>query len=128
MTTQEIIYTKIDEAPALASYSLLPILRAFTKGSGFSLIDKDITLAGRIIANFPENLRPEQRIPDDLSELGVLAKEPSTNIIKLPNISASIPQLMDAINELQSKGYNIPDYPADPKSDEEKELHLLILI
>jgi len=123
MTTQEIIYTKIDEAPALASYSLLPILQGFTKGSGFSLVVKDISLAGRIIANFPENLTAEQQIPDYLSELGALAKEPSTNIIKLPNISASIPQLTDAIKELQSKGYNIPDYPAEPKTDVEKELH-----
>ncbi|HIQ37483.1 MAG TPA: NADP-dependent isocitrate dehydrogenase [Desulfocapsa sulfexigens] len=124
MATQEIIYTKIDEAPALASYSLLPILQGFTKGSGFSLVTKDISLAGRIIANFPENLTPEQQIPDDLSELGRLVKEPATNIIKLPNISASIPQLTDAIKELQSKGYAIPDYPAEPQSDEERELHL----
>ncbi len=124
MTTQEIIYTKIDEAPALASYSLLPILQAFTKGSGFSLVEKDISLAGRIIANFPENLTTEQQISDDLNELGALVKEPSTNIIKLPNISASIPQLMDAIKELQSKGYSIPDYPAEPQTEEEKELHI----
>ena len=123
MTTQKIIYTKIDEAPALASYSLLPILQGFTKGSGFSLVEKDISLAGRIIANFPENLTPEQQIPDDLSELGRLVQEPSTNIVKLPNISASIPQLTDAIKELQSKGYAIPDYPAEPRTDEEKELN-----
>jgi len=123
MTIQEIIYTKIDEAPALASYSLLPILQGFTKGSGFSLVQKDISLAGRIIANFPENLTPEQQIPDDLSELGRLVKEPSTNIVKLPNISASIPQLTDAIKELQSKGYTIPDYPAEPRTDEEKEVN-----
>ena len=123
MTIQEIIYTKIDEAPALASYSLLPILQGFTKGSGFSLVEKDISLAGRIIANFPENLTPEQQIPDDLSELGRLAKEPSTNIVKLPNISASIPQLTDAIKELQNKGYTIPDYPAEPRTDEEKEFN-----
>jgi isocitrate dehydrogenase len=123
MTTQEIIYTKIDEAPALASYSLLPILQGFTKGAGFSLVVKDISLAGRIIANFPENLTSEQKIPDDLGELGELAKEPTTNIIKLPNISASVPQLIDAIKELQSKGYTLPDYPAEPKTEEEKKLH-----
>ncbi len=123
MTVQEIIYTKVDEAPALASYSLLPILQGFTSGSGFSLVEKDISLAGRIVANFPENLSAEQRIADDLSELGRFAKEPATNIVKLPNISASIPQLIDAIKELQDKGYSIPDYPAEPKTAEEKELH-----
>ncbi len=123
MTIQEIIYTKIDEAPSLASYSLLPVLQAFTKGCGFSMVEKDISLAGRIIAGFPENLTSEQKIADDLSELGRLAKEPSTNIVKLPNISASIPQLMDAIKELQQKGYNIPGYPAEPESDEEKEVN-----
>ena len=122
MTNQEIIYTKIDEAPSLASYSLLPVLQGFTKGCGFSLVEKDISLAGRIIANFPENLSSEQRIPDDLSELGRLVKEPATNIVKLPNISASIPQLSDAIKELQQKGYDIPDYPVEPKSDEEKKI------
>ena len=123
MSTQEIVYTKIDEAPALASYSLLPILQAFTKGSGFSLVEKDISLAGRIVANFPENLRPEQQISDYLSELGRQAKLPETNIVKLPNISASIPQLNAAIKELQEKGYAIPDYPAVPKTEEEKEIH-----
>ncbi len=123
MTSQEIIYTKIDEAPALASCSLLPILQGFTKGSGFSLVEKDISLAGRIIANFPENLTAEQQISDDLSELGKSAQEPATNIVKLPNISASIPQLKEAIQELQDKGYNIPDYPAEPQTDEEKEVH-----
>jgi isocitrate dehydrogenase len=123
MSTQEIIYTKIDEAPALASCSLLPILQGFTRGSGFSLVEKDISLAGRILANFPENLTPEQQIPDDLSELGNRVKEPSTNIIKLPNISATISQLIAAIQELQGKGYNVPSYPAEPKTPEEKELH-----
>jgi isocitrate dehydrogenase len=123
MATQEIIYTKIDEAPALASYSLLPILQGFTKGSGFSLVEKDISLAGRILANFPENLTPEQQIADDLSELGKLVKEPAANIIKLPNISASLPQLTAAIQELQEKGYDIPDYPAEPQTDEEKAIH-----
>lgn len=122
MTTQEIIYTKIDEAPALASYSLLPILQGFTRGSGFSLVTKDISLAGRILANFPENLSADQRVPDDLDELGKRAKEPTANIIKLPNISASVPQLIAAIQELQAKGCNIPDYPAEPQSDAEKEI------
>jgi isocitrate dehydrogenase len=122
MTTQEIIYTKIDEAPALASYSLLPILQGFTKDSGFSLVQKDISLAGRIVANFPEHLSVDQQIPDYLSELGQRAKEPAGNIIKLPNISASIPQLIEAIQELQAKGYSIPDYPAEPQTDEEKEI------
>ncbi len=124
MATQEIIYTKVDEAPALASYSLLPVLRAFTRGAGFSLVEKDISLAGRIIANFPEKLTPEQRISDDLSELGRLVKEPTTNVVKLPNISASIPQLIGAIHELQEKGYDIPDYPTEPQSTQEKELHV----
>lgn len=123
MTTQKIIYTVIDEAPALATYSLLPILQAYTKGSGISFEKKDISLSGRIIANFPENLTESQRIPDYLAELGDLAKVSETNIIKLPNISASIPQLQDAIKELQEKGYDIPDYPEEPKTDAEKELY-----
>ncbi len=124
MTDQKIIYTKVDEAPALASYSLLPVLQGFARGSGFSLVEKDISLAGRIIANFPEQLTKEQRIADDLSELGILVKEPTANIVKLPNISASIPQLVDAIKELQGKGYALPDYPAEPKTEEEKGFHL----
>ncbi|MCP3924409.1 MAG: NADP-dependent isocitrate dehydrogenase [Desulfobacterales bacterium] len=123
MTNQNIIYTIIDEAPALATFSLLPVLQSYTKDSGISYIKKDISLAGRIIANFPENLTDEQKIPDYLSELGVLVKKPETNIIKLPNISASIPQLKDAISELQSNGYDIPDYPENPQTDEETELH-----
>ena len=123
MTIQQIIYTKVDEAPALATYSLLPIIKAYTKGSGVSIESKDISLSGRIIANFPENLTEDQRIPDDLSELGKLAKQPTTNIIKLPNISASIPQLIEAIKELQAKGYDIPNYPEEPKTPAEKELH-----
>jgi isocitrate dehydrogenase len=123
MTTQKIIYTIIDEAPALATYSLLPILQAYTKGSGISFVKKDISLSGRIIANFPENLTESQKIPDYLAELGDLAKVSETNIIKLPNISASIPQLNDAIKELQEKGYDIPDYPEEPKTDAEKKLH-----
>jgi len=123
MSTQKIVYTKIDEAPALASYSLLPVLQAFTKGTGFSLVEKDISLAGRIIANFPEKLSADQQIADDLSELGRQVKVPEANIVKLPNISASVPQLNAAIKELQSKGYAIPDYPAEPANDTEKEVH-----
>ena len=107
----KIIYTKIDEAPALATHSLMPILRAFTKGSGIDLEAWDISLTGRIIANFPDNLTDEQRIPDYLGMLSELSEDPSANIIKLPNISASIPQLKGAIKELQDKGYDIPDYP-----------------
>jgi len=106
----QIIYTKVDEAPALATYSFLPIIKAFTKSSGIQMVQKDISLAGRIIAAFPENLKPEQRIDDALAELGKMTQDPNTNIIKLPNISASIPQLKAAIAELQSKGYNIPNY------------------
>ena len=106
----QIIYTKVDEAPALATYSFLPIVQAFTKSSGIQMVQKDISLAGRIIAAFPENLKPEQKIGDALAELGDMTQNPDANIIKLPNISASIPQLKAAIAELQSKGYNFPDY------------------
>ena len=119
----QIIYTKIDEAPALATHSLLPILRAFTKGSGFELEAWDISLTGRIIANFPDNLTDDQKIPDYLTMSGELCESPAANIIKLPNISASIPQLKGAIKELQDKGYDIPDYPDDPATDTERELH-----
>ena len=108
----KIIYTKVDEAPALATYSFLPIIKAFTKSSGIEMVTKDISLAGRILANFPENLTPEQKISDDLAELGALTQDPTANIIKLPNISASVPQLKAAIAELQAKGYNIPNYDA----------------
>jgi isocitrate dehydrogenase len=118
----KINWTKIDEAPRLASYCLLPILKSYTKGTGIEFVEKDISLAGRIIANFPENLTDEQKIPDYLSELGELSQKPDANIIKLPNISASIPQLQAAIKELQSKGYKIPDYPEEPKVEEEKKL------
>jgi isocitrate dehydrogenase len=124
MTTKNstIIWTEIDEAPALATYSLLPIVQAFTKGTGVAVETRDISLAGRIIANFPENLTPEQRIPDFLGQLGELSKKPEANIIKLPNISASIPQLKEAIKELQAKGYKVPDYPEVPKDDAEKAI------
>ena len=117
-----IIYTKTDEAPALATYSFLPIVQAFTKPSGIAVETRDISLAGRILAKFPENLTADQKVPDALAELGALATQPDANIIKLPNISASVPQLKDAIAELQAKGYPIPDFPADPKSDAEKEV------
>lgn len=122
MTDYKIIWTKIDEAPALATYCLLPIVKAFTKGTGIDVETRDISLAGRIIANFPENLTEEQKIPDYLAQLGDLAQSPEGNIIKLPNISASIPQLQAAIKELQEKGFNIPNYPEEPKNDEEREL------
>ncbi|ARM30531.1 NADP-dependent isocitrate dehydrogenase [Prosthecochloris sp. HL-130-GSB] len=118
----KIIYTKIDEAPALATYSLLPIIQGFTAGTGIEVETRDISLAGRIISIFPDRLTPEQQIPDYLTALGELAKTKEANIIKLPNISASIPQLQAAIKELQAKGYDIPDYPEDPKTDEEKEI------
>ncbi len=118
----KIIYTGVDEAPALATYSFLPIIQAYTNGSGISVETRDISLAGRIIANFPDDLTEDQKIPDELTALGVLAKTPEANIIKLPNISASIPQLKDAIKELQGHGYKIPDYPENPQTDAEKEI------
>ena len=117
-----IIYTKVDEAPALATYSFLPIVKAFTGSSGIDIETRDISLAGRIIAAFPENLTDAQRQPDDLAELGKLVKTPDANIIKLPNISASIPQLRAAIKELQDQGYDIPDYPEEPQNDAEREI------
>ncbi|HEY5743383.1 MAG TPA: NADP-dependent isocitrate dehydrogenase, partial [Terrimicrobiaceae bacterium] len=117
-----IIYTKTDEAPALATYSLLPIISAFARHAGIAVETRDISLAGRIIAAFPEYLTQEQKIGDALSELGTLATKPEANIIKLPNISASVPQLKAAIAELQSHGYPLPDYPEEPKSDEQKEI------
>ena len=117
-----IIYTKTDEAPALATYSLLPIIQAFTKHSGISVETRDISLAGRIIANFPEFLSDEQKIGDALAELGALTLQPEANIIKLPNISASVPQLKAAVAELQKKGYKLPDYPEAPKTDAEREI------
>ncbi len=124
MTTAKIIYTMVDEAPALATYSLLPIVQAFTKAAGVVVETRDISLAGRILANFPENLTESQRINDELAELGALTLQPEANIIKLPNVSASTPQLKAAIKELQSQGYNVPDFPEDPKTDAEKALKL----
>lgn len=118
----KIIWTKIDEAPALASYSFLPIIKSFIKGTGIEVEEKDISLAGRIIASFPENLTEEQKIPDYLTELGEIAKTPDAIIIKLPNISATVPQLQEAIKELHAKSYNIPNYPEEPKTDDEKEI------
>jgi len=118
----KIIYTKVDEAPALATYSFLPMVAAFTKAAGVAVELRDISLAGRIIAAFPEHLTAQQRQADDLAELGALAKTPEANIIKLPNVSASIPQLQAATKELQSQGYQIPDYPENPKTDAEKEI------
>jgi isocitrate dehydrogenase len=118
----KIYWTQIDEAPALATYSLLPIVQAFTKAAGVEVETKDISLAGRIIANFPDKLKPEQKIADELTWLGELTLKPEANIIKLPNVSASLPQLKAAIKELQGKGYDIPDYPENPKNDAEKDI------
>ena len=123
MSTSKIIWTQIDEAPALASYSLLPIVQAFTKGTGVEVETSDISLSGRILAQFPERLTDEQRVPDNLAALGELTQSPEANIIKLPNISASVPQLKAAIAELQEQGYDIPDYPSDPSTDEEKDVY-----
>jgi isocitrate dehydrogenase len=122
-TESKIIWSKIDEAPALATYSLLPIVNGFTKAAGVVVETRDISVAGRIIANFPDYLTPEQQMPDYLAELGELTQKLEANIIKLPNVSASIPQLKAAIKELQEQGYKLPDYPEDPKTDAEKELH-----
>lgn len=119
---EKIIYTKVDEAPALATYSFLPIVKAFTNVVGISIETRDISLAGRVIATFPEHLTDDQKISNDLAELGELVKKPEANVIKLPCISASIPQLKAAIKELQEKGYNIPSYPEDPKNEEEKKI------
>jgi isocitrate dehydrogenase len=121
MGKNSIIYTITDEAPALATASLLPIIEAFTSSAGISVEARDISLAGRILAAFPEFLTEEQKIKDDLAELGVLVNTPEANVIKLPNVSASIPQLKDAIAELQAKGYKIPSYKEDPSTDEEKD-------
>src|SRR6056300_61165 len=118
----DILYTIVDEAPELASASLLPIIRSFAKAAGVSVGTKDISLAGRIIATFSEYLTADQRQSDDLAELGQLVKTPDANVIKLPNISASVPQLVAAVKELQSQGYALPDYPEEPKTDEEKAI------
>ncbi|WP_335967258.1 NADP-dependent isocitrate dehydrogenase [Galbibacter sp. PAP.153] len=120
--TPKILYTKTDEAPALATYSWLSIVKAFTATSNIDIETKDISLAARILAIFPDMLSENQKVPNDLLELGEIAKTPEANIIKLPNISASIPQLEDAIEELQAKGFNIPNYPHEPKNDKEKEI------
>ncbi|MER6070211.1 NADP-dependent isocitrate dehydrogenase [Streptomyces sp. NPDC001817] len=122
MTDSTIIYTYTDEAPALATHSFLPVIQAYASQAGVPVTTRDISLAGRIIAHFPEYLNEDQRIPDALAELGELAKTPEANIVKLPNISASIPQLRAAVAELQAKGYALPDYPDDPKTDEEREI------
>ena len=122
MANYKITWTKVDEAPQLASYSLLPIIKAFTKDAGIEIETRDISLAGRILANFPEHLTEEQKVSDDLAYLGELVKKPEANVIKLPNISATVPQLQAAIKELREKGYNVPEYPEEPQTEEEKEL------
>ena len=119
-TTAKIMYTKTDEAPALATRSFLPIVKAFTKSSNIEIITKDISLAGRILANFSEYLPKEQQVEDALAFLGELATKPEANIIKLPNISASVPQLKAAIKELQALGYSLPDYPEEATSEEDE--------
>ena len=118
----DIVYTKVDEAPELASGSFLPIIQAFTGVAGLDVGTMDISLAGRIISQFPERLKPEQQQPDDLALLGEMVMKPEANIIKLPNISASNPQIQGAVKELQSQGYDLPDYPEEPKTDEEKAI------
>jgi len=123
--TSKIIYTKVDEAPALATYSLLPIIKTFTEAAGVPVETADISLAGRVIAKFPDYLKEDQRIPDYLEELGKLVLKPEANIIKLPCISASIPQLTAAVKELQEKGYNLPNYPEEPQTDEEKKVRAI---
>src|ERR1700751_2413 len=117
-----IIYTLTDEAPLLATRAFLPIIRTFTAPAGIDVTTSDISVAGRILGEFPEFLTEDQRVPDNLAELGRLTQSPDTNIIKLPNISASVPQLVSAIKELQAKGYKVPDYPEDPKTDAEKAI------
>jgi len=122
MRSPKIIWTKVDEAPALATYSLLPVVRAYTAGTGIEVETRDISLVGRIIATFPDQLTEDQKIPDHLSQLGELTKRPEANIIKLPNISASIPQLQSALKEIQDRGFDIPDFPEEPEADNEKAL------
>ena len=118
--TPDIVYTKVDEAPELASASLLPIIQSFAAAAGVSVGTRDISLAGRVISSFPEYLKEEQRITDDLAVLGDLVKTAEANVIKLPNVSASVPQLVSAVKELQGLGYALPDYPETPQTDEEK--------
>ncbi len=122
MTESTIIYTHTDEAPALATYSFLPVIQAYASTAGVRVETRDISLAGRIIASFPEYLEEDQRIDDALAELGAAGQDPEANIIKLPNISASVPQLKAAIAELQDQGYALPDYPDEPKTDEERDV------
>ena len=117
-----IIYTLTDEAPMLATYSFLPVVQAFASSAGVDVETRDISLAGRILALFPEHLTEEQRISDDLAELGQLATTPEANIIKLPNVSASMPQLKAAIAELQRQGFALPEYPDDPQTDDERDI------
>ena len=121
-SNEKIIYTIVDEAPRLATYSFLPIVKKFASVAEIPVETRNISLAGRILANFPEYLTEEQKQSNDLNEIGVLVKKPEANIIKLPNISASIPQINAAVKELQEKGYNVPNYPIDPKTDEEKAI------
>ena len=123
-----IIYTETDEAPALATHSLLPIIQAFSRSAGVDVETRDISLAGRILANFPEFLQKEQRIPDALAELGTLAGQPEANIIKLPNISASLPQLREAIKELRSMGFDVPLYPSNPATDEDRDVQAITTV
>ena len=121
-TDQKIIYTETDEAPRLATFSFLPIIKAFSDAAGVQVETRDISLAGRILASFPEWLSEEQRIADDLAELGRLTQDPAANIIKLPNISASNPQMLAAIKELQSQGYALPEYPEEPQNESEQDI------
>src|SRR5690606_34387288 len=118
----KIIYTKTDEAPALATYSFLPIVKAFTQPCDIEVETRDISLSARILSTFPEALSDDKKVPDALSELGELARQPEANIIKLPNISASVPQLKEAIEELKKQGFDLPNYPDEPKNPEEKEI------
>jgi len=122
MAKAKVIWTKVDEAPQLASYSLLPIMRAFTKDADVEIEVRDISLAGRILAQFPDLLPEDKRVNDDLAYLGELVWKPEANIMKLPNISASLPQLKEAIKELQEQGYPLPDYPDNPQTEEEKDI------
>ncbi|HMN58666.1 MAG TPA: NADP-dependent isocitrate dehydrogenase, partial [Ottowia sp.] len=121
-TPSTIIYTLTDEAPALATASFLPIVRTFARAAGIDVQTSDISVAARILGQFPERLKPEQRVPDNLAELGKLTLKPEANIIKLPNISASVAQLKAAIKELQEHGYAVPDFPESPATDEEKDI------